>query len=96
MRAKRRRGIEVTRDILKVCIDGASRTRVVYGANLNSERLNGRLEALSCMGLLSKGFNGGGRVSYKTTSQGMVFLEGYFGKNGQKPLKETLVHGIIR
>ena len=80
VKAKRRTGIEVTRDILEVCVVGAGRTRIVYRANLNSERLNGRLEALSWMGLLLKESNGDGRVSYKTTVQGVRFLEGYFGE----------------
>ena len=75
---KRRNGLEVTRDILKVCMEGASKTRIVYRANLNAERLTTRLEALLWMGLVRANQDDGGRASYKTTVQGVRFLEGYF------------------
>ena len=36
----RRGEVEIIRDVLEVCLNGANKTRVVYGANLNFTRVD--------------------------------------------------------
>jgi len=79
---KRRNGFEITRDILEVCSGTASKTRIVYAANLNSKRINHYLEFCTRMKLLVKSSNGGSQV-YETTPEGKHFLNNYFKSSGR-------------
>ena len=77
MTSKRRNGFDITRDILKVCVNGANKTHIVYAANLNSKRVDGYLEFCIRMKLLTKQINDGNFV-YHTTTEGVHYLRNSF------------------
>jgi predicted transcriptional regulator len=70
MNSRRRTSDLIALQILKVCVDGASKTRIVYQTNLNSASAKPYIEHL-----IDKGFMEvipvGSRVIYKTTPKGM-------------------------
>jgi len=72
---KRRNNFNITADILKVCLYGANKTRIVYAANLNYKRVEGYLELCIRLRLLNKQLDG----VYRTTTEGARFLKSYFG-----------------
>jgi len=74
MGAHRRREIEVIRDILKVCLRGANKTKIVYHANLNFTRLSMYLRMLLSFGFVSEVDTPSGTIIYKTTKDGVDFL----------------------
>ncbi len=76
---RRRSHIEIARDVLILCNKGSNKTQILYQGNLNSVRLTVHLEALVWMGLLVRENVKGGHIIYKTTPQGLHFLNGYFG-----------------
>jgi len=78
LKSNRRNGFDITRDILKVCLNDANKTHIVYAANLNNKRINSYLEICLQMKLLTKKFRGGNFV-YHTTLDGVKFLRSYFG-----------------
>ena len=70
MSSRRRTSDLIALHILKVCVDGASKTRIVYQTNLNSVSAKPYIEHL-----INKGFMEviplGSRVTYKTTPSGL-------------------------
>lgn len=79
LNSKRRNGFDITRDILKVCVNSANKTHIVYAANLNSKRVNRYLEFCVRRKLLTKQSNGENFVHYTTTLDGLHFMRNYFG-----------------
>lgn len=69
MSQKRRTNDKIASDILKICINGASKTRIVYQANLNSLSAKPHIEHLINNGLM-EAIPMGGKIIYKTTSKG--------------------------
>ena len=84
--SKRRGELAVMCDVLDVCMKGASKTRIVYSANLNFSRLNRYLRVLLNLGFLAEETAADGGVYYKTTPAGVYFVEGYadLEKSGEK------------
>ena len=78
--ALRRSEVEIICDILKICLDGAAKTNIVYRANLNFTRLNRYLSMLLGMGYVSmaiasrQGIVEEMKIVYTTTGQGKSFL----------------------
>lgn len=74
----RRSGIEIMCDILEICLDGANKTRIVYGVNLNFSRMNKYLNMLSGLGFLDLNVayeRSVPSVVYKTTKAGKDFRD---------------------
>ncbi len=69
MGAKRRSEELIISKILDICEGGAGKTKIVYQANLNSERVDRYLDRLISNGLVEK-MTAGSRVIYKTTDRG--------------------------
>ncbi|MGQ9460326.1 MAG: winged helix-turn-helix domain-containing protein [Candidatus Bathyarchaeaceae archaeon] len=68
--------MEVISDILTETLNGVSKTRIMYQANLNFSRVNQYLPELLEKGLITKKNNPkGGPVHYKTTEKGKDLLE---------------------
>jgi len=70
MRAKRRTNDLIASQILKVCVNGASKTRIVYQANLNSVSAKPYLNNLVNNGFM-EAVPEGSRIIYKTTPKGL-------------------------
>jgi predicted transcriptional regulator len=62
-------------EILNICIDGASKTKIVYQANLNFRTVNPYLKLLIKKDLLLA--KNGPRLLYETTNKGKVLLDNY-------------------
>jgi predicted transcriptional regulator len=62
-------------DILDICIEGASKTRIVCKANLNFKTVNPYIELLIKNGLVNTAKEQ--IVTYRTTSKGKAFLENF-------------------
>ncbi len=72
--AQKRRRDQILSRILTVCQgDGASKTKIVYGSNLNFKTVNLHLEILLANGLLE--MLDGAIVLYRTTEKGVEVLE---------------------
>jgi predicted transcriptional regulator len=71
---KKRDGMDISADILRLAVHGAIKTRIVYGANLNFKIVEGYLSRLTGLGLLE---NRDGRRMYRTTEKGLAFINGY-------------------
>jgi predicted transcriptional regulator len=72
---KKRDTLDVFADILKVCMNGAVKTNIVYKANLNFRIVKSHLDYLVEHGLLERGE---GRYEvFKTADKGKQFLELY-------------------
>lgn len=63
--------IQIIVEILSLAINGASKTQLVYKANLNFKIINNLLPYLVQKGLIESG------AKYKTTDKGREFLENY-------------------
>ena len=74
MTSKRRTNDLIVSQILKICMPGASKTRIVYQANLNFMTANPYLDNLARNGCLEAVPNGS-RIVYKTTPKGMELKE---------------------
>ncbi len=59
---------EIFSKILKICANGASKTRIVYQANLNFRTVNPYLQTLIKNNLLEASQDG--HILYKTTKEG--------------------------
>ncbi|WP_309493504.1 winged helix-turn-helix domain-containing protein [Candidatus Hecatella orcuttiae] len=68
---KRRDGLKIVEDILSVAFNGASKTEVVYRANLNFNRYKNYVSLLLEKGLVTLTERGG----IMTTERGRLFLE---------------------
>ncbi len=69
MSLKRRTNDKIASEILKLCMNGASKTRIVYQANLNSASAKPYIEHLINNGLV-EAVSAGSKVIYKTTPKG--------------------------
>ena len=72
--ARKRNPNVVTAQILEICEDGASKTRVVYQANLNAITGRQRLDDLVRNGFV-EAVPDGSRFIYKTTNKGRELKE---------------------
>jgi predicted transcriptional regulator len=64
---------EIFSKILEICIDGASKTRIVYQANLNFRTVNPYLQILIKNNLLEASQEN--HILYKTTKEGTSMHE---------------------
>ncbi len=62
------------RDVLEICLKGASKTKIVYSANLNFSRLWRYLGILSSLGFVVVEYGRDGSLVYRTTKAGIDFL----------------------
>ncbi len=69
---KKRSCMEISVDILRVALDGAKKSHIVYKANLNFQIVNGFLNTLKTSGLLIGPSED--RI-YQTTPKGVDFIE---------------------
>jgi predicted transcriptional regulator len=71
---KRSRDAIIAR-ILDICINGASKTRIVYQANLNFRTINPYLDLLTKNGLIN--VENERIIIYKTTPKGLDLLDNF-------------------
>ncbi len=71
--------------ILDICINGASKTKIVYQANLNFRTINPYIELLTKNGLIN--VKKEQTVIYKTTPKGLDLLDNF--KQIQNELSTT-------
>ena len=71
---KRSRDMIVSQ-ILDICIDGASKTKIVYQANLNFRTINPYLDLLTKNGLIN--VKKEQTIIYKTTPRGLNLLDNF-------------------
>lgn len=64
---------EIIAEILEVCLESSSKTRIVYQVNLNFRTINPYLDILTKNGLIE--VNGSEQTLYKTTSKGLDLLD---------------------
>ena len=64
---------EIISQILEICMDGASKTKIVYQANLNFKTVNPYLDLLIKNGLIQ--VNEGRAIVYETTPKGIGLIE---------------------
>lgn len=62
-------------EILDICKDSASKTRIVYQANLNFRTVNPYIDLLIKNGLIDVSYGNG--VLYKTTEKGTNLLDDF-------------------
>ena len=74
MTSKKRTNDVIASEILKICVKGASKTRIVYQANLNFLTAKPYLDRFIERGLLEV-IPMGSRIVYKTTPKGMDLKE---------------------
>jgi len=74
MSTRKRTNDLIASQILKVCMNGASKTRIVYQANLNSLSAKPYLDKLINNGFMEV-VPEGSRVIYKTTLKGLELKE---------------------
>ena len=74
MTSKKRTNDLIASEILKICVNGASKTRIVYQANLNFFSAKHYLDRFIERGLL-EAIPEGSRIVYKTTPKGMDMKE---------------------
>ena len=72
--SRRRNPNVVTSQILKACREGASKTRIICRANLNSAMGNRYMDNLTRNGFI-EAIPMGSRTIYKTTSKGLDLQE---------------------
>lgn len=65
---------EIFSQILKICLDGANKTKIVYQANLNFRTINSYLDTLIKNQHLIENAQGK-QILYKTTRKGENLLE---------------------
>lgn len=71
----RRSQREIITDILTEAIKGASKTRIMYRANLNFLRFKRYFSELESKGLVAVLSNPGRGIVYRTTEKGKALLE---------------------
>ncbi len=69
--------------ILDICTDGASKTRIVYQANLNFRTVNPYIDLLTKNGLLE--ISRGASITYKTTQKGIKMLKDFRSIHSELP-----------
>lgn len=75
MNSKRRSDIEISADILKVALNGAKKSHIVYRANLNFEVVKRYLKHLSEAGLIN--FPSFENRLFQTTPKGKEYITRY-------------------
>ena len=70
----RRSDLEIVADILKLAKNRVRQTTIMYGCNLNHERVRGYLTTLEMKGLIECNRQGP-RMEYVTTDTGRYFLQ---------------------
>ncbi len=70
----RRSDLEIVAEILKLAGNRARQTKIMYGCNLNHERVRGYLTTLEMKGLIECN-RLGPRMEYVTTDRGKYFLQ---------------------
>ncbi len=70
MVSKRRTNDQIFSEILKICATGATKTKIVYQANLNFRTSKPYLDKLMKNGFI-EAVRDGSKVIYKTTPQGL-------------------------
>lgn len=83
----KRSGDMIISQILEVCIGGASKTRIVYQANLNFRTVNPYIDLLIKRGLIETAL--GTRVMYKTTDEGIELMKSF--KHHQEEISKLRV-----
>lgn len=73
--SERRSSVKVMVDILEIASKGATKTEIVYKANLNFKHVQKYLDFLAKKGLLSVSSNK--RRKYLTTAKGKEFVKRY-------------------
>ena len=68
----RRNNLDICADILRVALDGARKTKIVYQANLNFGIVKGYLDYLLANRLLSEE-----APFFRSTERGVEYLESY-------------------
>jgi predicted transcriptional regulator len=86
----KRSRLEIISQILEISMDGASKTNIVYQANLNFKTVNPYLDILTKKGLIK--INEGGKILYETTPKGITLQEGI--KRIQDELLESNLSGV--
>jgi len=81
----RRNDLDICADLLKVAMDGAKKTQLVYRANLNFKIVKKYIERLSENGLLVYV-----NRSYFTTERGSKFVNRYHEFVGSYPIREGM------
>ncbi len=66
---------KIISEILEICMEGASKTRIVYQGNLNFRTVNPYLQLLMKNELIR--IKPGPKVLYETTEKGKVLLENF-------------------
>jgi len=74
MTSKKRTNDVIASEILKICVNGANKTRIVYQANLNFFSAKHYLDRFIERGLL-EAIPEGSRIVYKTTPKGIDLKE---------------------
>lgn len=72
---KRSRDLIIS-NILKICIDGASKTKIVYQANLNFRTVRPYIELLTSKGMINAKTESK-IVIYETTARGLELLDNF-------------------
>lgn len=75
MNSKRRSEIEISADILRIALEGAKKSHIVYRANLNFEVVKKYLKLLFDSGLI--GLNTDDKRLFQTTPKGKDYLNQY-------------------
>ena len=75
MNSKRRSDIEISADILKVAMNGAKKSHIVYRANLNFDVVKRYIKRLNDAGLIN--LPSIECRLFKTTSKGMEYISQY-------------------
>ena len=70
MTSKKRTNSLIASEILKICVNGANKTRIVYQANLNFLTAKPYLDRFTERGFL-EAIPEGSRIVYKTTPKGI-------------------------
>lgn len=71
---RRRSSLEIMAGILEIAREGAGKTQIVYGANLNFQLLHDYLRDLERAGLIAEEAPGG---TLRTTERGLRYLSYY-------------------
>lgn len=72
---RRRSSDVIISQILEVCIEGATKTKIVYQSNLNFTTVNPYLDLLIKQGLIE--VQQGQRIIYRTTDRGIEIMRSF-------------------
>lgn len=86
---KRRTKTDITIEILKTCMDGANKTKIVYQSNLNFRMADEYLANLIKAGMIEQRAKGN-KIKFYTTLKGDEILSKY------RDIKNTINKGFFR